>query len=349
MKRKYTERVKRYPVRFREDIGPYITIGGKRYPLDDSKYDPRLGADEVMDRFDKEYKADEAEKARKARRAELAAKAKDIAAENKKLLSGKSSYDDKFDALFGEYVPREGKSDSLGGEILRAVAKIGHRWNNDGDVFFVGYGKETCGEAAKFLVDLHTSIDDHEYLEDFYTLLHDFNDESIDNGMYYDPKSFDEYIYDKYDKFINEDLTKLAVDTVVNHPELFIEETEDMLDTKTSDNDFEEPTFDYWLEYPYDLDKFLDKGIITLSDIRSYVDDVLSYSSNLNFESIDYDAGHLEIYGLPYDDWTEFNDSWNRQDSFFDDYIRDLTAEYGDPDEYDEDEDDEEYDENDEE
>ena len=64
MKRKYTERAKRYPVRFREDIGPYITIGGKKYPLDDSKYDPRLSADEVMDRFDKEYKADEADKAR---------------------------------------------------------------------------------------------------------------------------------------------------------------------------------------------------------------------------------------------------------------------------------------------
>lgn len=336
----YKESIKRYPIRFREDVGPYITIGGKKYPLDTSKYNSELSSSELINYFDKEYQADEEEKAEKARKADLEKKTKDIISKNKKLISGKSSYEDKFEALFDEYVPRSGKSDSLGAEIIRAVNKIVYRWYNDGDIFFMGYGKETCGEAAKFLIDLYDNTDDHEYLEDFWSLLVDFADEVANNGDYYDPKSFDKYIKDKYNKFID-DLVKFTVDTVIGHPELFTEDTEDMLDTKANDDDFEEPTFDYYIEYPDDLQDYLDNDIITTGDIRDYIVDVIDYGSGLSYEDIDCDSYYSNIYGLSYDDWEEI-DGWNNQDSFFDQYIEDLRREYGDPNEYNEDEEDEE-------
>ncbi len=54
--------------------------------------------------------------------------------------------------LFEELVPAEGKADTVAGEIIRAVSRIGYRNYNDGDHVGVGYGKETCNPAARFLM-----------------------------------------------------------------------------------------------------------------------------------------------------------------------------------------------------
>lgn len=56
-----------------------------------------------------------------------------------------------FDELFDELVPSMGPAKSLGGEIVRATARLGYRWYNDGDKVGVGYGRETCNQAARFL------------------------------------------------------------------------------------------------------------------------------------------------------------------------------------------------------
>lgn len=58
----------------------------------------------------------------------------------------------KINQLFSELVPACGKSDTVAGEIVRAIARLGYRWWNDGDKIGVGYGKETCNAAARFLV-----------------------------------------------------------------------------------------------------------------------------------------------------------------------------------------------------
>lgn len=58
----------------------------------------------------------------------------------------------KFGTLFDELVPPSGKADSLAGEIVRAVGRISYRFFNDGDHVGVGYGKETCNPAARFLI-----------------------------------------------------------------------------------------------------------------------------------------------------------------------------------------------------
>lgn len=58
----------------------------------------------------------------------------------------------KINALFSELVPVSGKADTVAGEIVRAVSRIGYRNYNDGDHIGVGYGKETCNPAARYLL-----------------------------------------------------------------------------------------------------------------------------------------------------------------------------------------------------
>ena len=57
----------------------------------------------------------------------------------------------RLDALFEELVPMEGKADTVAGEIVRAMCKVGYRYFNDGDYINRGYGKETCNPAARYL------------------------------------------------------------------------------------------------------------------------------------------------------------------------------------------------------
>ena len=55
--------------------------------------------------------------------------------------------------LFHELVPSMGKADTVAGEIVRATCRIGYRNWNDGDHIGVGYGKETCNPAARYLLN----------------------------------------------------------------------------------------------------------------------------------------------------------------------------------------------------
>ena len=60
--------------------------------------------------------------------------------------------EERINALFEELVPASGKADSLAGELVRAVSRIGYRFFNDGDQLGIGYGKETCNPAGRFLI-----------------------------------------------------------------------------------------------------------------------------------------------------------------------------------------------------
>lgn len=51
------------------------------------------------------------------------------------------------------YLPVSGKADSLAGELIRAINRIAYRFYNDGDQVGIGYGKETCNPAARFLME----------------------------------------------------------------------------------------------------------------------------------------------------------------------------------------------------
>lgn len=60
--------------------------------------------------------------------------------------------EEKINSLFDELVPGSGKADTVAGEIIRAISRIGYRNYNDGDHVGVGYGKETCNPAARYLM-----------------------------------------------------------------------------------------------------------------------------------------------------------------------------------------------------
>ena len=59
--------------------------------------------------------------------------------------------DDPIGEAFEELVPSSGPADTKAGEIVRAINRIMYRDFNDGDLFYSGYGVETCGDAVAYL------------------------------------------------------------------------------------------------------------------------------------------------------------------------------------------------------
>ncbi len=124
-----------------------------------------------------------------------------------------SENDQKLNQLFDELVPRSGKSESLAGEIVRATARIGYRYFNDGDRIGQGYGKETCNPAARFLLNRSS--------EDIADLV----------KRMWQPVTNHDY------ESLLDDLTGAVVQYINDHPELREQETEDMFDYYDADED----------------------------------------------------------------------------------------------------------------
>lgn len=59
----------------------------------------------------------------------------------------------RINALFDELVPDMGEADTVAGEIIRSITRIGYRFHNDGDRIGIGYGNETCNAAARYLME----------------------------------------------------------------------------------------------------------------------------------------------------------------------------------------------------
>ena len=123
---------------------------------------------------------------------------------------------DKMDTLFKELVPPSGKCDSLAGEIIRAASRIGYRFFNDGDQLGIGYGKETCNAAGRFLIKRT-----NEKIAD------------IVSGM------FGLYSEEKYENRLK-DLLDAVVEHVEGNPDLRQAETEDMFDYFDKDEDVDD-------------------------------------------------------------------------------------------------------------
>lgn len=61
--------------------------------------------------------------------------------------------EDPISTAFELLVPSSGAADTVAGEMIRAMMRILYRDYNDGDVFYDGYGIETCGDAVAYLCD----------------------------------------------------------------------------------------------------------------------------------------------------------------------------------------------------
>jgi len=141
-----------------------------------------------------------------------------------KELSSNKVYDKKFDALFKKLVPMSGKAKTAEGELIRALAKVGYRWSNDGDRFFSGYGCETAGPSATFLMKSEVPGAKKIILDIVYN-----------------------YSEPAYDKFI-ENLTKVVVDYVESKNGVYTKNTKDNLDTPSEWENNEEDDKDYYDE-----------------------------------------------------------------------------------------------------
>ena len=124
--------------------------------------------------------------------------------------------EERINDLFEELVPASGKADSLAGELVRAVSRIGYRFFNDGDQLGIGYGKETCNPAGRFLIaKAPREIGD------------------LVAGLW---GMFSEAGYEA----VLDILTGKVADYVESHPELREQPTEDMWSFRNADEDVDE-------------------------------------------------------------------------------------------------------------
>ena len=143
----------------------------------------------------------------------------------------------KINALFEELVPASGKADTVAGEIIRAISRIGYRNYTDGDHLGVGYGRETCNPAGRFIA-ANCSPEIARLVSDAW-------------GIYDD---------DTYDVALGK-LEEAVVKYIDEHPELkAAPNTEDMWDYRDEDEDVdrddeEDEEDDYYEDYDEEEDE----------------------------------------------------------------------------------------------
>ena len=193
-------------------------------------------------------------------------------------IEDKSDIEDWFEVL----VPDEGKAETVAGEIIRAMMRIMYRDYNDGDVFYSGYGVETCGSAAAYLM---------------YKL-----PENI--GKMIEEIAYDELRDDRYTAAL-EELSATILDYLNDHKELVgIKNEEDMYEYDLDDSYI--PTYDIDFEIPANLQKHIDNGDI---DLESEVRDWEVYGEYLGdaADSINVSYGTLYINGITEDLYNELS------------------------------------------
>ncbi len=306
-----------------------------RRPLSEAQID--LTDDEIWGRSDFDLRkankrSQDAEKAKlKAQRdAEIFERNKQVAKKYFDIMHTQSA-SDAIGSLFKLLVPVEGKAETVAGEIIRAVSKIGYRWYNDGDVWLFYIGYDTCGKAVSYLMENCDSVNKF--------LIAWFNDwdEGSDSILYsylYDENSFDE----KYESKL-EQLYEEVVKWLSNHPEAF---------TTANDNDmsqydvyYDELTFSYDHTLDNDLIGLYDDGFITKDEIIEELFAWKYYNSEPYMELDEIYIDNATIEDIK--DIREVMDDTDDGHTVYDDWIRENGNPYDDDDE-EEDEDDDEYD-----
>ena len=90
----------------------------------------------------------------------------------------------KIEEMNERLVPVCGSCETVAGEIVRALTKIVYRFYNDGDCIGVGYGKETCNAAARYLME-NTNFDVDRVIKEMWSKK--YSDEEInelENSVY---------------------------------------------------------------------------------------------------------------------------------------------------------------------
>ena len=144
--------------------------------------------------------------------------------------------EERINKLFEEPVPMSGKADSLAGELVRAISRIGYRFSNDGDLVNIGYGKETCNPAARFLI----AKGNHEISDLTVALWEIFSE-------------------DAYEKVLDT-LEGAVADYIEQNPDLRNQPAKDMWDFKDEEEDQDDSWMDEeeddWEEEEYDEEDY---------------------------------------------------------------------------------------------
>lgn len=135
-------------------------------------------------------------------------------------------------ALFRRLVSFEGKADTVAGEIVRAINRIGYRYWNDGEQFGYWSGKETVNPAGRYLMEkCDPAVRD-----------------AVKDAWSTD---YDDPVYEK--KLAT--LMAAILEYLKSHPELEImENTEDMFDFRDNKRDVdrgEEDEWEAWDDWDY--------------------------------------------------------------------------------------------------
>lgn len=208
------------------------------------------------------------------------------------------------EAFFKNLVPSSGKADTEAGELIRAMMRLLYRDYNDGDVYFSGYGIESCGDAASYLVDKH----DLKQLIDFA--------ENHKDVEIHDNPSFDK----KYTNFLNE-LANDVIDIIRDNPNMLITPNEDDMLNWPSDNWKEyELKYDYEIEFNDAVQRHLDEGNIDINDLEYEI------STWMYCDNVEQEWGSLTIKDLSHDEFEELtNNFWK----WMEEYGNQLDEEFG--------------------
>lgn len=242
--------------------------------------------------------------------AEKVAALKDKAEQALSDIASFDSWEDQLDAVHSLIVPNEGKADSLGGELVRAIVRIIYRDRNDGDKFFQGYGLETCGSSAMFLYDNGFDIQ---------------IDHIIENAGRYEDND------DEYSDAINK-LGQLVLDRIQNEPDLLT--TLNDVDSRDVDYTYieeQQPTYDFEFYGNEDIVELVDAEILNSWKLKEYVEQQLEWNSACRGCEVERPWTHydhsVQVTGLTRDglDYVE-QELFNDPDSFW----QDLVDEYSD-------------------
>ena len=271
-------------------------------------------------------KAEKERQEKAARVAERAAKYKDLLTRVRDMEAEQPS--DRLQVLFEELVPPQGNAETVAGEIVRAMMRILYRDFNDGDVFYEGYGLETCSGSVAYLIDV---LGD-EFIDDFEGIaLRELHDDSYTREL--------EKIADK------------VVNAILSNEEYIASDNEEDSRSGKWEDDYEdrfkddwEPKYEYSFEVADKIHEHILEGNITMQDVISRMEDNLMYQSGFDGVEVYSDGMNLTMENLTREALEEL-EYWDRDsDQYWSDYIDELNDEFGDPDDYDEDDDYEEED-----
>lgn len=302
------------------DDSKYVKIGNLMLPTDASGYGNQTGEEisrQVKQAYQNELDEQEAKHLaeeesrllaeRLQREAELSVINYEKAFAN---IDYADSSEDQLETVFDAIVPRSGKCDNIGGELARAMMKILYRDYNDGDVFYDGYGIQTCLSPVAFILD---NVDG-DLGDEIWELFTDIASSTLTGTEYTNQLHI---IADK------------LLDYLKNTPEIFGKETEDSITYKsrtTSDILSEVPTYEYEPDLSGDLELYIDHDCISWDDIAEWLKDMCyEYGGNLNHKALDW----FEIYDLSPMELSTWEEEFPNRISSYLDYLETEYPNYG--------------------